>query len=178
MESNGLIWFTADLHLGHENIIRYCKRPFSCAAEMDDYIIRAWRELVSSQDSVFVLGDFSFHSPRRTSDILDELPGKKYLIKGNHDRRVKEIHGWTWVESYCERVIDGHRVVMSHYPIEQWRAMGTGSFHVHGHRHGPQTSDMRRLDVGVDLWGFQPISWGQVKNEMLRRPWDLMSRDE
>jgi calcineurin-like phosphoesterase family protein len=24
------VWFTADTHIGHRNIIRYCKRPFAC----------------------------------------------------------------------------------------------------------------------------------------------------
>ena len=29
------VWFTADLHLGHGNIIRYCKRPFLSEAELE-----------------------------------------------------------------------------------------------------------------------------------------------
>jgi len=36
-------WFTADLHLGHRNIISYCERPFLDAAEMNDALIEGWR---------------------------------------------------------------------------------------------------------------------------------------
>ena len=33
------MWFTADTHFRHANVIRYCERPFSTAQEMDEAII-------------------------------------------------------------------------------------------------------------------------------------------
>ncbi len=32
-------FFTADLHFGHANIIKYCKRPFTDVAAMDRALI-------------------------------------------------------------------------------------------------------------------------------------------
>jgi calcineurin-like phosphoesterase family protein len=32
-------WLTADFHLGHANIIRYCSRPFATVDEMDQAIL-------------------------------------------------------------------------------------------------------------------------------------------
>ncbi len=33
------IWFTADFQFGHNNIIRYCNRPFRGVEEMDQTIL-------------------------------------------------------------------------------------------------------------------------------------------
>lgn len=34
------VFFTADLHFGHENVLRFDKRPFQTVAEMDEELIR------------------------------------------------------------------------------------------------------------------------------------------
>jgi calcineurin-like phosphoesterase family protein len=51
-------WFTADFHLGHKNIIRYCKRPFDTVEEMDRIIIERLNSLVKTNDILYFLGDF------------------------------------------------------------------------------------------------------------------------
>lgn len=33
-------WYTADLHIGHTNIIRYCNRPFSSVEEMNERLLQ------------------------------------------------------------------------------------------------------------------------------------------
>ena len=41
------LWFTADLHLGHGNIVKYCNRPFLSEAELERVESegrRGWRE--------------------------------------------------------------------------------------------------------------------------------------
>jgi calcineurin-like phosphoesterase family protein len=55
--SNMERWITADLHLGHANIIIYSGRPFRDADEMDESIVERWNEVVAPTDRVLVLGD-------------------------------------------------------------------------------------------------------------------------
>ena len=74
-----MIYFIADTHFGDERIRRYENRPFDSASAMNQELIRRWNETVSPEDTVYVLGDWGELSP-----IL--LHGKKYLVKGNHDR--------------------------------------------------------------------------------------------
>jgi len=42
---------TADLHLGHSNIIKYCDRPFGSAEEMDQTLIDNWNSVVDKNDN-------------------------------------------------------------------------------------------------------------------------------
>ena len=45
------IFFTADLHLGHDNIRRHCRRPFGTVEEMDEAIIANWNGAVIPSSS-------------------------------------------------------------------------------------------------------------------------------
>lgn len=45
-----MIFFTADLHLGHENIIKLCQRPFKNIEQMDNALIQNWNAVVKEED--------------------------------------------------------------------------------------------------------------------------------
>ena len=51
------VFFTADLHFGHENVIKLDGRPFANVEEMDEELIRRWNAKVGKGDLVYVLGD-------------------------------------------------------------------------------------------------------------------------
>ncbi len=163
-------WFTADFHLGHRNILKYCNRPFATVEEMNAVIIMRWQQRVSPEDEVYVLGDLAFLPPWRVNDILADLPGVKFFVRGNHDRQTQKWRGFQWVEDYHEMEINGYKLVLCHYPIEEWRLQGRGSFHFHGHSHGTRPHrGYRRQDVGVDCWNFEPVSYATLEAEMLSR---------
>jgi calcineurin-like phosphoesterase family protein len=44
------VWFAADFHLGHKNIIRYCNRPFDTVEEMNRAILERLNSLVKAND--------------------------------------------------------------------------------------------------------------------------------
>ena len=79
-----MIYFTADTHFGHYNVIRFCDRPFASAEEMDEAMIQNWNDRVTGNDTVYILGDMFFRSTN-AEGILKRLKGKKRLIVGNHD---------------------------------------------------------------------------------------------
>lgn len=53
------IFYIADLHLQHSNVIKFDKRPFTNVEEMDDALISNWNAVVDKGDHVYHLGDFA-----------------------------------------------------------------------------------------------------------------------
>jgi calcineurin-like phosphoesterase family protein len=170
------IFFTADLHFGHRSVIRYCNRPHDSADEMDAFIIKRWNEQVPKQGaSVFLIGDVSMVSPKRTKAIIKQLNGTLFLVRGNHDRRLSR--GFTddyfaWDTDLHEMKVDGQDVVLCHYPIASWNKMAYGSWMLHGHCHGRYRKDHKKiLDVGWDsafqrLGRYRLFTWEDVTGEL------------
>ena len=163
------IFFTSDLHLGHDNIRRHCRRPFSTVEEMDETIVANWNKVVASGDLVYILGDFAW---MRHSHYLAQLKGKKILIKGNHDKMSAVcLRNFTEVHHLLARTIDKQLVVMCHYCMVSWPSSSHGAWHLYGHSHGriKELPNIPRCDVGVDLWDFAPVPWEIIKKKLCVR---------
>ena len=99
------IWFTADEHYGHANIIRHCNRPFADAAEMERELVRRHNILLGAGDAVYHVRDFVWGSVKdgMISRVLGQLNGEHHLIVGNHDRCSPVHRRWKrWVPRYIE----------------------------------------------------------------------------
>jgi calcineurin-like phosphoesterase family protein len=150
------IYFGADWHLYHKNILKFTNRPFSSMDDMKDMFIHEWKSKVKDGDMVFLLGDISFHN--KAVYDLEHLPGYKFLIKGNHDPDwfAKSKRVWNEVYSYHKLYINEgkQKVILCHYPIESWDSMKYGSIHLHGHTHNNVSHEIslkeNRIDVGYD----------------------------
>lgn len=176
------IWFTSDTHFGHQNILRFCERPFVSIEEMDNTIIERWNLKVGKDDIVFHLGDFAFATNKRWQELISLLNGKIYLILGNHD-----ITRWpgTYTMQLFDRVenqmmlkIDNkYKVYLNHFPFlcydGTYRNPEDCTIQLHGHVHervGGIGKDDQRLqyrfpyqyDVGVDNNNFYPVSWEEI----------------
>ena len=54
------IWFTADQHFGHANIIKFAKRPFASVEEIDEVMIARCNARDHHSDTESHVGDFAF----------------------------------------------------------------------------------------------------------------------
>lgn len=179
-EEGRKIFFTSDTHFCHDNIIKYCKRPFKDIDENNEELIRRWNEKVPEDGIVFHLGDVAFGDPNKVDSILKRLNGKINLVIGNHDwRRIVSQHAWRF-EMMTQQVnmkIGKRHIILNHYPMlcfsGAWRGEDA-TYQLFGHVHtSPYTDeglDQQRLkmlftsqyDVGVDNNNFTPVSWEEV----------------
>ena len=125
------IFVIADTHFGHENIIKYCNRPFKTVNEMDEAMIKNWNETVTNKDVVIHLGDFGLGSKEYISSIVKRLNGKKILIMGNHDNWSEQTYrdiGFHTVSRFP--IIFNDIYLLSHAP-----RVSNGFITVFGHVH-------------------------------------------
>ena len=158
------IFFTSDSHFNHKNVISHCNRPFELVEEMNEKLIENWNSVVSKNDHVYHLGDFSLGNETETLYVLNQLNGNKFLVLGNHDyviQKNKSIQNkFSWIKDYYNLILDDKQMIcLFHYPIQSWRKKQHGSIHLHGHSHGEMPSEnIKRYDVGVDTNDFTPVN--------------------
>ena len=192
------IFFVADHHIDHANIIKYCNRPFTNVDEMETELITRHNEVVGPSDTVYFLGDFMMGNKRHVAAMLfGRLNGHIYLVPGDHDKDW--IEG-TYYSAGGEQVIFlpklftfkspieyvGDRsplVTLCHWPMRSWPQSHYGALHVHGHTHNtiPQVelSDDRSLPPGqmrgirfcasVEMIDYTPIRLEDIINQIRRK---------
>ena len=150
-------YYIADCHFFHKalNTKMDC-RGFENVEQMNEYMIIQWNSRVKKNDEVIILGDFSWGTYEETLEVLQRLKGRKYLIKGNHDRFIehKDFDNtlFKWIKDYDELSDNKRKVIICHYPIAcyngQYRKDENGNpktYMLHGHIH--KTQDQEYLDA-------------------------------
>lgn len=169
------IWFTSDLHLGHANVIKHTNRPFRDVEEMDEEIIKRWNSEIKPKDTVYHLGDFSFHPAR----YLKRLNGELHIILGNHDPKPSKWKGYMLgninypphpniksVQTTLEISPHGQFIFLSHYAHRVWPKSHFNTWHLYGHSHNTLEQWGKSMDVGVDGNDFYPYSWNEIRTAM------------
>lgn len=150
-EPNRQVFLTGCTHFNHANIIRLANRPFDSVTEMNETMIQNWNRVVQPQDRVYHLGDFAYGNAYNRNKIFERLNGDIFLLQGNHDPD-------NWGKMYHTIKHQGRRVVLMHYPIEEWDGWFRGNIHCHCHTHKPEfRTAERRYNVGVDSTNFTPV---------------------
>jgi len=187
-------FWTADLHLGHANIIRYSGRPFASVDAMNQALIERWNDTVRDRDEVWVLGDVAMGKIDESLVLVTQLRGHKVLVAGNHDR-CWSGHGAKaepWLDRYRRAGFDEIRqgsisaslgateVLCCHFPYRgdshdqerfvKHRPTDDGHLLLHGHVHERWRVHDRQVNVGVDVWDFRPISDDQILAALEQAP--------
>ena len=169
------LFFTSDTHFGHENILKYCGRPYRSIDGMREQFIYLWNKKVPADGIVFHCGDFAFAEKDEVADILNRLNGTVILIEGNHDNESKNpdrawLHLFEEVHSLLRiHVMDHHQsITLCHYPMLVWDRSANGSWMLHGHCHGTLIDAPGLcLDVGIDCNPhYEPFSFLEIKKIM------------
>lgn len=151
-------WIISDTHFGHDNIVKYCGRP-----ERHEELMRnAWHEKVRPLDTIVHLGDLTLATPRYLGNHrLKSLPGRKYLLKGNHDRCSRKAYaeqGFTFMKKSFALPYKGWTIVFTHRPDVEGLLIGAPKrINVHGHIHEKLIDDPRFINVSVEQTDYSPV---------------------
>lgn len=179
-EDAGKIYFASDHHFWHENILKYCNRPFGSVEEMNEALVSNWNSVVKPDDHVYHLGDFCFGNVEKWNWCLEpgRLNGHIHLIMGNHDPDRVFREG-TMLERFDEicyekvLIIGGWTVILNHFPFASFsNNFDHKVMALSGHTHiGPNSGGVadfsniykpNQYDVGMDNNNYTPVSWEEV----------------
>lgn len=158
----------------------------SAIEKHDEWLINLWNTTVAKCDNVYILGDFCLGNKARTEDILKRLKGKKYLVRGNHDKSCNGLERYfEWVGDIKEVKFTNNQydfidhdetfcVECCHFPMLTWNRRPHGTTCLQGHTHGTlddfnKKSKELRVDVGLDgqLSGYKLIELEKIYNYFL-----------
>jgi len=178
-----MIYCISDNHFFHQNIIKYCDRPFGSVTEMNNYMVARWNDTVLPGDEVIFVGDFAigwdkenFKTKRDCyRNLLSKLNGTKLLVRGNHDHETIDFYKDVGFADVKDSIILGNILVI-HYPLKVdkeymkpemveyiervIKTCKTGSITkvIHGHIHNNSTvqNEFKHFNVSAEVLDYIP----------------------
>jgi len=153
-----------------------CLRDFATLEAMNDALVEGINRTVGKDDTLFVLGDWSFGGIESIPAFRSRLNCENiHFIFGNHDHHIqnedKNLQGlFSSVAHYREISVGKCRIVLSHYAHRVWNGSHQGALHLYGHSHSNLEAmpNGKSMDVGVDnafkiLGEYRPFSFHEIK---------------
>lgn len=172
-----MIWFSSDLHLGHNKEFIWKDRGFNSVQEMNETYINNWNKLINDEDDVYLLGDICL-GDKSNIEYVKLLKGKIHLIRGNHDTDAR-IEIYKTLPNFVE-ILDAkyikynkHHFYLTHYPcltgnLEK-ESLTQMTCNLYGHTH-QKTKFYQEMpfmyNVGVDSHSGYPILLDDIIKEM------------
>ena len=191
------VYFTSDTHFRHNQSFIYESRGYKDRYEHDDALIAKINEVVRQEDTLIHLGDFCLNiTPPEFEQIVSRINCQNIgYIWGNHNSCIRkyyedslaveyqrndiEVYPYsvgkiTYLGYYKEVIVNGHMIILHHYPHQIWNQMQKSAWQLSGHSHytNPTTqldsTDNKILDVGWDGHG-KPLSFPEIQKIMLNK---------
>ena len=163
------IYWTADLHLSHNETIQYCNRPYRDWQHMNKSLIGNINSRLTPSDILMHIGDYCFTNKwirHKASYYEDQMHCTTVHILGNHDRN-NSVKGCI---EYAIVRICGKTAWVRHQPpgFEEFDSIPKDvDLIICGHVHDAWKSKIAIYDknkriipiinVGCDVWNYRPV---------------------
>ena len=176
-----MIYFTSDLHLNHDKDFIYKPRGFNNVSEMNETILKNFKETISPEDDLYILGDIFLGELEPGLELFKQLPGKIHIVWGNHDtnNRVKniidcdnvvEVIGYAGIIKYKKQTF-----YLSHYPTltdnyDKDKPLKQRVLCLAGHTHLKEKfNNCGSYNVAVDAHNCFPVSIDEIIEDFKNR---------
>ena len=144
-------WVWSDLHLGDRGVLQAFDRPFRDVDQMDRHMLREWRRRVRRGDTIICLGDVAHPDAWRNRRLvldMQECPGERVLVLGNHDRDRDALREAGFASQCTLAMYAGDPpLALSHYPLGR---IPVGAVNLHGHLHEGTEPTTRHINLAVE----------------------------
>lgn len=163
IQLNRKVWLWSDLHLNHQNIIKYCSRPFSSVADMNSALLTTAQKM-SKEDLTIIVGDFAMGSRAVVQNQWDAIQPCR-LVAGNHDQDVWGSNvKFPWADAIQVFFYQDKEYWVTHYPIRT-EMIPENIMNIHGHIHDKVISNSNKhINVSVEMTGYEPKLLSEVIN--------------
>jgi calcineurin-like phosphoesterase family protein len=141
---------------------RLCGRP----SNFEELICNSWKNYLKPEDTMIHLGDvcFRYNDGRAHKQWIQPMPGKKILVRGNHDKKSSNWYtdnGWDFVCDDFSLRYKEHKLKFTHIPVKE-ELREPGILYISGHEHQNAKNSPNQYVISLELQGYYPIMLDSV----------------